>query len=162
MAYYLRVEKEYLKFSAAHFTLYREGRESLHGHNYAVSLELEANALRDGFVIDFQPLKACAREVCESLDEKVLLPNTPRVLLEPLEEGLRAVVDSADEYRFPRGETVTLPIENITCEGLAFYVAQRLIDARAQWDEQSRVARLRVWVQETPGQRGGFEAVLDQ
>ncbi len=38
-----RVEKEHLKFSAAHFLIFANGSaERLHGHNYRVAVELEA------------------------------------------------------------------------------------------------------------------------
>ena len=40
-AYAIRVEKENLKFSSAHFLIFEDGTaERLHGHNYRVAVEL--------------------------------------------------------------------------------------------------------------------------
>ena len=39
----IEVDKEYLKFSAAHFLIFPDGSaERLHGHNYRVYVEVEA------------------------------------------------------------------------------------------------------------------------
>ena len=39
----IEVEKEYLRFSAAHFLIFPDGSaERLHGHNYRVYVALEA------------------------------------------------------------------------------------------------------------------------
>ena len=38
----VHVTKDYLKFNAAHFIAYKGFREALHGHNYRVSVDIEA------------------------------------------------------------------------------------------------------------------------
>jgi len=52
-------------------------------------------------------------------------------------------------------------LENITCESLAGYVHRLLCERREQWDKEKRVRRLRIWIEETPGQRGGYEDALE-
>ena len=38
------IEKEYLKFSCAHFLIFPDGsKERLHGHNYQVTAEVDGN-----------------------------------------------------------------------------------------------------------------------
>ena len=44
--YRVVVEKDYLKFSAAHFIAYKGFREPLHGHNYQVSVALSRHGRR--------------------------------------------------------------------------------------------------------------------
>ncbi len=160
MPYLLRVEKQYLKFSSAHFTLFPDSRETLHGHNYTVSLEVEADALNDGMVVDFGPLKKAVRSICDHLDEKVLLPETPRIDRRETGGVHDLTVDGEVEYRFPKDEVIVLPIENVTCEALAWYIVMDVMKSRAKWDSTRSVKRLRVWVEETPGQQGGYEETL--
>lgn len=161
MTFWLRLEKQYLKFSAAHFTLFQDGREGLHGHNYSIMIEVEASSTEDGFVVNFQPLKQAARQVCDHLDERVLLPQNPRIQLTNQQNSIDLKVDQRDAYRFPAGEVLIMPVPNITCEALAYYITNQLIEKRSAWDDSLRVKRLRVWVEETPGQQGGYEAEMD-
>ena len=72
--YSVVVAKDYLKFAAAHFIAYPGFREPLHGHNYQVSVRVEAELGPEGYVLDFGLVKRVAKELCEELDERVLLP----------------------------------------------------------------------------------------
>ena len=74
--YSVVVAKDYLKFSAAHFIAYPGFREPLHGHNYQVSVRVEAELGGDGYVLDFGLVKKLALELCEELDERVLVPES--------------------------------------------------------------------------------------
>ncbi|MEW6234073.1 MAG: 6-carboxytetrahydropterin synthase [Candidatus Omnitrophota bacterium] len=161
MGYLIRIEKQNIKFSSAHFTLFTDGREALHGHNYVAAVEAEADQLQGGFLIDFSVLKTTLKSICSALDEKVLLPENPRIVYRLENHVLRFQVDEADEYAMPAEETVRLPLENITCESLAGYVHHLLCERREQWDPEKRVRRLRIWIEETPGQRGGYEDALE-
>ena len=61
-------------FSAAHNLREVGGKcESLHGHNFAVEVAVESEALDDGgMVIDFRLLKAKTKEVLDTLDHRYL------------------------------------------------------------------------------------------
>ncbi|MBI1387795.1 MAG: 6-pyruvoyl tetrahydropterin synthase [bacterium] len=161
VGFLLRIEKQYLKFSSAHFTLFPNSRERLHGHNYAVTLEVEAMKLKDGMVVDFAPLKRAAREACSGFDEKILLPSSERVQCEETDGRMRVTLDDGSAYEFPRDEVVVLTINNVTCEALAWLVSRSLVERRQEWDQEQRIARLRVWVAESPGQQGGYETRFD-
>ncbi len=161
MPFLIRIEKQYLKFSAAHFTLFHNGRETLHGHNYMVSVEVEGENLQGGLLIDFFLLKDTVLAICDRLDEKILIPNHSRVQCREEEKQFHFTVDDEASYSVPADEVVKLPVENITCESLAWYFYRLLSEARKQWDTNRIISRLRVWVEETPGQRGGYESVLD-
>src|SRR6058998_1851291 len=54
--YSVVVAKDYLKFAAAHFIAYPGFREPLHGHNYQVSVRVEADLGPDGYVLDVRLL----------------------------------------------------------------------------------------------------------
>lgn len=69
--YELKIEDS---FAAAHrLRGYRGPCEELHGHNWKVEVVLRADRLNDiGLVVDFQDLKAAAREVLGGLDHHYL------------------------------------------------------------------------------------------
>jgi hypothetical protein len=49
------IDKEYLKFSCAHFMIFPDGtKERLHGHNYHVTCEIDGQLSEHGLVIDFR------------------------------------------------------------------------------------------------------------
>src|SRR5262245_29235057 len=119
MRWLIQVDKEYLKFSAAHFTLFPDGgRERLHGHNYSLGLEMAADSLDNGFVVDFGPVKTVAREICLRLDEKVLLPTSERIRLQNANLNIEILVDETDFYSFPEMDVIQLPAENVSGECL--------------------------------------------
>lgn len=69
------------KFCCAHFVSYGGHRERLHGHNYTVEVEATGEMSHaDGYVIDFGILKKSIREVCKSLNEKVLIPTKSQTM----------------------------------------------------------------------------------
>jgi 6-pyruvoyltetrahydropterin/6-carboxytetrahydropterin synthase len=151
------VDKEYLKFNAAHFIAYPGFRERLHGHNYRVSVRVEGELGPDGYVLDFGLVKKAAKRVCESLDERVLLPRDSDCL-QIVERGdsVEVTYEDGSHFVFPRGDVVLLPIVHSSAEELARYVAGRvsreLIEAGARpWQ------RLQVSVAETHGQAASFD-----
>src|SRR6185436_1848280 len=70
------IQKEYFKFSAAHFLIFPDGTaERLHGHNYRVFVSLEAALSKHGLVLDFKRVKPVIRELLDELDEHWLVPG---------------------------------------------------------------------------------------
>src|SRR3972149_2423531 len=74
MTYRISVERNTLRFAAAHFTTFGGQCEPLHGHNYDVLIELEGGLTPDSWVFDFGKLKAIAAGLCPELDHRFLLP----------------------------------------------------------------------------------------
>ena len=151
--YSVVVSKDYLKFAAAHFIVYPGFREPLHGHNYQVSVRVEADLGPDGYVLDFGLVKRVARALCEELDERVLLPAASDCLtIERSAEGVRVVTAAGDRFEFPVADVLLLPIGHSSAEELAGYLLGRLRDAlRAEAGGRGLVA-LEVGVAEAPGQ----------
>ncbi len=153
------LSKEYLKFSAAHFTIFDDSSlELLHGHNYYVSLRLEAREADGGLVLDFKVLKAIMRRICDELDEKVLLPMESDLLkVAKHEDRFQAVFHGGGfkkEYAFPCEDVRLLPMENITSENLARYVCEEFI-RNFKVDHESALSNIIsicVSVEETRGQ----------
>src|SRR5689334_14435450 len=115
----VKVEGGTLKFSSAHFITYSGKCERLHGHNYGVLVEVEGELNEDRVVFDFTVLKRLAREICQRLDHRFLLPlhNPHLELITSSEEW--EIRFREKRYVFPREDVVELPIENSTAELLA-------------------------------------------
>ena len=75
MQYRVTVERNKLKFAAAHFATFGGECEPLHGHNYAVTIEVEGALTDDAWVCDFSTLKSLGKALCDQLDHKFLLQS---------------------------------------------------------------------------------------
>jgi len=159
--YSVVVAKDYLKFAAAHFIAYPGFREPLHGHNYQVSVRVEADLGPDGYVLDFGLVKRLAKALCEELDERVLVPEASDCLVVTrLADAVEVTTESGDRFRFPAADVRLLPIAHSSAEELAAYLVGRLRDALRGEAGGRGLAALEVGVAEAPGQaawcREGF------
>jgi 6-pyruvoyltetrahydropterin/6-carboxytetrahydropterin synthase len=153
------LEKEYFKFSCAHFLIFEDGsKERLHGHNYHVQVEIEGDLSDKGLVIDFLDAKPVVRELCDSLDEHWLVPGEhPELKVEHRDDGHTSVVYREERYLVPTPEIIVLPVNNTSVENLATWFGRELERRLVEHFGQTQVRRLRVAISETPGQRGTYE-----
>jgi len=163
----IEIDKEYLKFSVAHFLIFPDGSaERLHGHNYCVACELEARLTRFGLVIDFQDIKPVLRGLCDELDEHWIVPGEHEQLTwkELPEDGGGGIeVRYLDRvYRAPREDVLVLPINNTSAENLSAYLGRELMRRLGEGFDDLVVDRLRLTVEETPGQRGVYVFARDE
>lgn len=153
----ISIEKDYLKFSAAHFLIFPDGSaERLHGHNYKVYVDLHTDLDPHGLVVNFKEIKPLVRALCDELDERVLIPGRHPVLTtNPAADGTNIEIRYRERrYSIPREEVLVLPIGNSSAENLAAWFGRTLRERmRAAWPSL-RVVLLQVGVEETPGQRG--------
>lgn len=158
--YRVMVQKDFLKFSAAHFIAYKGFREPLHGHNYQVSVSVSGSVGADGYVLDFGIVKSITRDLCGELDERVLVP-TKSDCLTVTEEGRSVVMVYEDGARFvfPASDCVLLPIVHASAEELAEYLLHRLRDALGT-HKMRGLTELEVGVGEAPGQSAFCRARL--
>lgn len=150
------IEKDYLKFSAAHFLIFPDGTaERLHGHNYKVTVTLETELDKHGLVVNFKEIKPMVRRLCDELDEHLLIPGKHPVLrTTEVADGQMEIRYLERRYLIPKDEVIVLPIGNSSAENLATWFARELRERmRSQWPSL-RVHQLRVSVEETPGQQG--------
>jgi len=151
--YSVVVTKDYLKFAAAHFIAYPGFREPLHGHNYQVSVRVEADLGADGYVLDFGLVKRVAKAVCEELDQRIIVPERSDCLTIVVEATrVTMTTPEGDQFQFPRNDCVVLPIVHSSAEELAAFILGRLRAALATETGGRRLAVLEVGVAEAPGQ----------
>jgi 6-pyruvoyltetrahydropterin/6-carboxytetrahydropterin synthase len=151
----ISIEKDYLKFSAAHFLIFPDGTaERLHGHNYRVSVEVHTGLDAHGLVVNFKEIKPMVRRICDELDEHLLIPGRHPVLRATVVDGQMEIRYQQRRYLVPAEEVIVLPIGNTSAENLATWFARELrARMRAAWPHL-HVATLVVGVEETAGQRG--------
>jgi len=154
----IEVEKEYLKFSAAHFLIFPDGSaERLHGHNYRVYVELEARLSRFGLVLDFQHIKPLVRELIGEFDERWILPGEhPELKIERPARGQVQVRYRERVYAAPEADVLVLPVNNTSAENLATLIGRQLLERLRGRYPEVEVRGLRVAVEETAGQRGVY------
>lgn len=155
--YHVRVTKDYLVFSAAHFITFNGNVcERLHGHNYRVAAEVHGPLDENHYVVDFIALRDTLRDIVAELDHRVLLP-TQHALIHVRVAG-RSVEATFEDRRwvFPREDCVLLPVANTTAELLARYIGQRLLEA-LQAKTGAKLQRANVSVDECFGQWGVWE-----
>lgn len=159
MQYRVRVERVRLKFSSAHMATFGGEMEPLHGHNYAVTVEVTGSLTGDAWVVDFGLLKRLGREICDELDHKFLLQRESAVL--EIDEGISNwKVRFGDRgFVFPKGDVLALPIDNTTAERLAEYFVTRLRAGLASTGA-SNITEIAVGVEEAPGQAGWASETL--
>lgn len=152
----ISVDKDYLKFSAAHFLIFPDGTaERLHGHNYKVYVDLRTDLDPHGLVVNFKEIKPLIRRLCDELDEHLLIPGQhPELRAESGPGGRMTIRYRERRYELAAEEVIVLPITNTSAENFATWFGRTLRERmRALWPAL-RVHELRVGIEETEGQRG--------
>jgi 6-pyruvoyltetrahydropterin/6-carboxytetrahydropterin synthase len=156
----VRVTKDHLVFSAAHFITFAGGIcERLHGHNWRTAVELVGPLDEYQYVFDFIALRDALQEIVDGLDHHVLLPTRhPKIRVAERAAEVEAVFENR-RWLFPREDCILLPIENTTAELIAFWIAGQLVPKLSQTPNQS-LESLRVEVEENFGQSAFCELPL--
>jgi 6-pyruvoyltetrahydropterin/6-carboxytetrahydropterin synthase len=127
--YHVRLTKDFLVFSAAHFITFAGNIcERIHGHNYRVEAELHGPLDENYYVIDFIALRDALKARVDAWDHHVLLP-TQHTQIRVTWDEREVLAQFADRrWVFPRGDCVLLPVENTTAELLARTLGHSLLD----------------------------------
>jgi 6-pyruvoyltetrahydropterin/6-carboxytetrahydropterin synthase len=149
----IKVYKQYFNFAASHFMIFEDGsREPLHGHNYRVMVKGETPELNDDMVFDFLDIKPIVRQVCDSLDHKLIIPkNHPKLRIDTA--GKNTVITTPDESMFsiPSTDVLLLPIANTSAELMAVHLTHEIRElVKSKYGFS--FATLEIEVEETPGQ----------
>ncbi len=151
----IAIDKDYLKFSAAHFLIFPDGSaERLHGHNYKVYVDVHSELDQHGLVVNFQEIKPLVRQLCDHLDEHLLLPGEHPVLTATRTGEHFDIRYRERRYLVPANEVIVLPIGNTSAENLAAWFGRTLRERMLAAWPGLRLGQLSVGIEETPGQRG--------
>ncbi|MFY9345229.1 MAG: 6-carboxytetrahydropterin synthase [Planctomycetota bacterium] len=151
----IAIDKDYLKFSAAHFLIFPDGSaERLHGHNYKVYVDVHSELDQHGLVVNFKEIKPLVRALCDHLDEHLLLPGEHPVLTATRTGEHFDIRYRERRYLVPANEVIVLPIGNTSAENLAAWFGRTLRERMLAAWPGLRLGGLSVGIEETPGQRG--------
>jgi 6-pyruvoyltetrahydropterin/6-carboxytetrahydropterin synthase len=157
--YKIIVDRDDLVFAAGHFITYSGRCETLHGHNYRVSVELEGELDENSHVWDFGNLRRLTRELLDELDRRTLLPlDNPALQVTEEGEGIQVLYKDG-RYVFPRRDVVLMAVSNTSAEMLARYLAGKL-RAELLAVGGDRLTALAVGVQESAGQTAWYRERL--
>lgn len=151
----LEIHKEECSFSAGHFTIFSATeRETLHGHNYYVSIAFEIAISHNGLSFDYRDYKKKLDQLCALLNRRLLLPaQSPYLRIEDAGDYWDTYFDGK-KMPFLKDDTVILPIANATIEELSYWFLQQLVNNQEQL-KHDRIQKLSVRVFNGPGQSGG-------
>lgn len=161
----LRMRKAAHVFSAGHFiTLSDDLCEAVHGHNWTVAVEVDADADAHGMVIDFLLLRDRLTDIVRRLDHAMLLPTQSRHLVVTTETGPLGEAEVTVRFQnrrwvFPAAECRLLPLANTTAEWLARWIGGELSAALCR-ELPALSGRIRVEVDECLGQSGVWETSI--
>ena len=160
--YRVTVEKDYLVFASAHFITFAGHRcETLHGHNYRVSVTI-TGALdeQSWYVFDFGILKRIMRKLCNDIDHKVLLATeNPHLQIAQVGDSVTVAYDNKPRYVFPKRDCALLPVPNTTVEMLAEYLTG-LLQADLAKEGPSNLTAIDMEVEENFGQSATFRVTM--
>ncbi len=149
------VERNRLRFAAAHMATFRGDCEPLHGHNYDVHVEIEGDLTEDSWVWDFGEVKRLTKAIVDPLDHKFLLQMESKLLeMKELEDAWE-VRWKERQYRFPKSDVFPLPVDNTTSERIAEWVAGQLLTSLRE-QGATKIRKLTVGIEEMPGQAGWY------
>ena len=151
--YRVRVTKDHLVFSAAHFITFNGNIcERLHGHNWRVAVEVAGPLDENHYVFDFIALRDATQQLVNELDHRVLLPTLHREI-HVTDEGKEVTAVFGDRrWVFPREDCILLPVANTTAELIARWLAYRLKQVFLLQVGGQDLDSLRVEVEENFGQ----------
>lgn len=127
----VKVAKEF-RWEMGHRLPYHPLCQNVHGHSYAMTIEVEGEPNAQGMVIDFAEIAAIVRPLIDTMDHAFMLDPDDQVMREFLcENGLK---------------TLAVPFYS-TAENIANWIADQTAPALFA---MSKAARVTVRIYETP------------
>ncbi|MEZ4401459.1 MAG: 6-carboxytetrahydropterin synthase [Kofleriaceae bacterium] len=155
------VAREQYKFSCAHMTVFPDGtKERLHGHNYQLGCAVVVDDVGFQNMIPFAAIKDALAALCKEFRERVLVASAnPFYQLVRDDDELEFRL-CGQRYVLPRADALVLPIDNISAEALAAYLADRMVAALTPHLPAGVARSVEVSIHETPGQGSACEITL--
>lgn len=161
-AYRVRVTKDHLVFSAAHFITFNGNIcERLHGHNWRVAVEVSGGLDQNSYVFDFIALRDNLQNIVNELDHRMLLPTKhPMIRVETSETEVTVRFEER-RWVFPREDCLLMDIANTTAELIAKWIGERLKPHILSGDADA-LQTLQIEVEENFGQWAIYETNLHE
>jgi len=123
----IEIEKQYLHFSAAHFTIFSaQDRERLHGHNFRLAVEITGEIDDNGLCFDYAIYKKILKDLCYQYDEYTLIAEDSPYLEISSDEEYFHIKHNGRIQPLLKTDTILLPVKNVTIEELSHYFLSQL------------------------------------
>lgn len=150
--YRVRVTKDHLVFSAAHFITFNGNIcERLHGHNWRTAVEVRGPLDENSYVFDFIALRDRLQEIVNQLDHHVLLPTEHPAIQVTVDDAEVEATFAERRWVFPREDCILLPIANTTAELIAHWIGQQMLET-IRADPTTALQAIAIEVEENFGQ----------
>ncbi len=150
--YRVRVTKDHLVFSAAHFITFNgDVCERLHGHNWRTAVEVAGPLDENHYVFDFIALRDALQQIVNELDHRMLLPTKHPAIRVAADDREVTATFQDRRWVFPREDCLLLPVENTTAEKIAHWIGCRLREVVRNASD-GRIETVQVEVEENFGQ----------
>ncbi|CAG9314638.1 unnamed protein product [Blepharisma stoltei] len=153
----LKVYHKTCSFNAAHILAGQSWQEDLHGHGYTIAVMIKSKVIgADGFVVDFSVIKAALKQLCQTLNNKVLVASKSTSLqVVDLEDHIRILAPRNTFYEFPKRMCALLPINNSSAEELAKYISESIWEGLESSIKDRGIIEFGTVVSETYTQQDG-------
>ena len=141
--------KSNLRFSSAHIIPEYEKCGRIHGHTYAVHVNIYGSMDEKGIIMDFSVVKEIIREIINDLDHRILIPKNSSILKINKDQNSVCLDVFDKKYMFPVNDCVFLPIDSTSAEHLAEYILSVIIK---KIDFPKRIKSVEIGVDEGYGQ----------
>ncbi len=132
----IEIEKSYLHFSAAHFTIFSAtNRERLHGHNWRIAVEITGEIDDNGLLFDYAIYKKILKDLCQQFDEYTLIAEQSPYLIIDADEDYYYIKHNNITQPLLKSDTILLPVKNVTIESLSYYFLSLMVADKARLDE---------------------------
>ena len=145
-----------LRFSSAHFIPDLGKCSRLHGHDYAVSIELEGD-LKNGILIDYGDVKRIARKILEQYDHRVLIPTRGTLSVANVQSNHVSVEYSGKTMSFFMEDVCFIDTDVSSSENLASLISFQL---KKELSAYENLRSLSLTVYEGPSQGSSFQVNL--
>lgn len=150
----IEIEKSYLHFSAAHFTVFSAtNRERLHGHNWRIAVDITGEIDENGLLFDYAIYKKILKDLCQKYDEYTLIAEHSPYLTIESDEQFHHITHNGITQPLLKTDTILLPIKNVTIECLAHYFLDLMVADKQHLDEFN-IAAFEMRVSSGPNQWG--------
>lgn len=132
----IEIEKSYLHFSAAHFTVFSAtNRERLHGHNWRIAVEILCELGDDGLCFDYAIYKEILKDLCAKYDEYTLIAQDSPHLEVTEDDDYFFIKHNDITQPLLKTDTILMPVKNITIESLAHYFLEEMTADKQHLDD---------------------------
>ncbi|MEA3557830.1 MAG: 6-carboxytetrahydropterin synthase, partial [Candidatus Thermoplasmatota archaeon] len=133
----------------------------IHGHSYAIHLDILGEVDEDNMLADFGKLKNSIRNIAEDLDHRALIPTeNPEIVLELDTDPDNVILNmQGKKYSFPKTDVILLPISTTTVEELSKYCLGRFLD---DVDLPEGIKKISIGVDEGVGQGAWSSQVIER